>query len=76
MYDMQGALCTTLFAFTRVLCACVRLQAWPASKRCTWIECCLQFGLLRAAMIAQARARDVDAKRSRGSHGGDASDGV
>ena len=54
----------------------VWLQAWPASKRCTWIECCLQFGLLRAAMIAEARARDVDAKRSRGSHGGDASDGV
>ena len=74
MYDDAGCTAYDTLAFTRVLC--VWLQAWPASKRCTWVECCLQFGLLRAAMIAEARARDVDAKRSRGSHGGDASDGI
>ena len=75
MYDMQGACVWYSRIYSRLVCVWL-LQAWRASKRCTWIECCLQFGLLRAAIIAEARARDVDAKRSRGSHGGDASDGI
>ena len=45
------------------------VQAWPTSKRCSWIECCLQLGLVRTAMLAEARAADVDAKRARGDGG-------
>ena len=45
------------------------VQAWPTSKRCSWIESCVQLGLVRTAMLAEARAADVDAKRARGGGG-------
>ena len=60
-------ICSVRVALPRLYFASV--QAWPTSRRCSWIECCLQFGFVRTAMLAEARAADVDAKRARGDGG-------